>query len=93
MNIVRNSQVNRMQDTLRFQCFVTSKKQKEILQRIEAGNVDVVVGTHRLLSKDIKPGKLGLVIVDEEQRFGVKHKEHFKKLRANVDVLTLQDFI
>jgi transcription-repair coupling factor (superfamily II helicase) len=53
------------------------------------GNVDIVIGTHRILSDDVTFNNLGLVIIDEEQRFGVKHKEHFKKLRANVDVLTL----
>jgi len=56
---------------------------------ITNGNVDIVIGTHRILSDDITFNNLGLVIIDEEQRFGVKHKEHFKKLRANVDVLTL----
>src|SRR5690606_14982177 len=53
------------------------------------GTVDIVVGTHRLLSKDIQYAALGLLIVDEEQRFGVTHKEKIKQLKANVDVLTL----
>lgn len=56
---------------------------------ITNGQVDIVIGTHRILSKDVTFDNLGLVIIDEEQRFGVKHKEHFKKLRASVDVLTL----
>ncbi|MGJ3238603.1 MAG: transcription-repair coupling factor [Anaerolineae bacterium] len=56
---------------------------------IANGQVDIVIGTHRILSKDVTFKNLGLVIIDEEQRFGVKHKEHFKKLRANIDMLTL----
>ena len=69
--------------------FVETKKQKKILQRITDGTVDVVIGTHRLLSKDIKPAKLGLIVVDEEQRFGVVHKEKLKRLQTNANVLTL----
>ena len=69
--------------------FRTAKQQKETIARIEAGEVDVVVGTHRILSKDIKFSDLGLVIVDEEQRFGVRHKERLKQLRKEVDVLTM----
>lgn len=69
--------------------FKTTKKQKEVIQQIEKGSVDIVVGTHRLLSKDIHFHDLGLLIVDEEQRFGVKDKEKIKKRWKNVDVLTL----
>jgi len=69
--------------------YVTSAKAKETVARIAKGAVDIVIGTHRILSKDVTFKKLGLVVVDEEQRFGVTHKEHFKKLRATVDLLTL----
>jgi len=66
-----------------------NKGAKKIVERVREGKVDILIGTHRILSKDIDFKRLGLVIVDEEQRFGVKHKEHFKALRASVDVLTL----
>jgi transcription-repair coupling factor (superfamily II helicase) len=69
--------------------FVGPKEQDRVLDEIAAGKVDVVIGTHRLLQKDVKFGDLGLVVVDEEQRFGVQHKESLKKLKINVDVLTL----
>ncbi len=69
--------------------FRTPKQQKEIIERIEQGKVDVLVGTHRVLSQDIKFPDLGLVIVDEEQRFGVRHKERLKQLKKEVDVLTM----
>ena len=69
--------------------FKTSAKQKETLQKVAAGEIDVIVGTHRLLSKDVKFKDLGLVIIDEEQRFGVEHKERLKQLRATVHVLTM----
>lgn len=69
--------------------FRTSKETKEIIERAEAGKVDVLVGTHRLLGKQVKFNELGLMIVDEEQRFGVVHKEKLKKLKNNIDVLTL----
>jgi len=69
--------------------YVTPKVRKEIIERVKHGGVDILIGTHRLLSKDVTFSELGLVIVDEEQRFGVTHKEHFKKLRAEVDLLTL----
>jgi len=69
--------------------FRTDKQQDDILNNLRIGNMDIVIGTHRMLSKDIKFKDLGLLIVDEEQRFGVKHKETLKKLRENVDVLTL----
>ena len=69
--------------------FRNAKQQKETVERIEQGKVDIVVGTHRILSKDIKFQDLGLVIVDEEQRFGVRHKERLKTLKKEVDVLTM----
>ena len=69
--------------------FNTNSKDKEILKGIKTGKVDIVVGTHRLLSKDVKFNKLGLLIIDEEQRFGVKHKEKFKEFKSSIDVLTL----
>src|SRR6266702_4439 len=69
--------------------FRTSKQQKEIVEKVENGKVDILVGTHRVLSKDIHFPDLGLVIIDEEQRFGVRHKERLKHLRKEVDVLTL----
>ncbi len=69
--------------------FRTEREQKAVLAALEAGQVDVVIGTHRLLSKDVRFLDLGLLIVDEEQRFGVTHKERIKELRRNVDVLTM----
>ncbi len=69
--------------------FRSRGEQEEILVGLQTGEIDIVVGTHRLLSKDVKFSSLGLLIIDEEQRFGVKHKERLKKLRASVDVLTL----
>jgi transcription-repair coupling factor (superfamily II helicase) len=69
--------------------FVPPKDQKAILAEAESGRVDILIGTHRLLSKDVKFQDLGLMIVDEEQRFGVAHKERLKKIRTQVDVLTL----
>jgi transcription-repair coupling factor (superfamily II helicase) len=69
--------------------FRSPKQQKEILQKLEAGKIDVLIGTHRILSKDIKFSDLGLLIVDEEQRFGVRHKERLKQMRKQVDVLTM----
>jgi transcription-repair coupling factor (superfamily II helicase) len=69
--------------------FRTPKEQDEILAGLASGEVDIVIGTHRLLSPDVKFRDLGLLVVDEEQRFGVKHKERLKRLRASVDVLTL----
>jgi transcription-repair coupling factor (superfamily II helicase) len=69
--------------------FRNPKQQKEILQKTEAGKIDVLIGTHRILSKDIKFFDLGLLIVDEEQRFGVRHKERIKQMRKQVDVLTM----
>ncbi|MCG9582125.1 transcription-repair coupling factor [Vibrio tubiashii] len=69
--------------------FKTAKEQKQVLQDIEEGKVDLVVGTHKLLSNDIKFKDLGLLIVDEEHRFGVRQKEKMKAMRADVDILTL----
>jgi transcription-repair coupling factor (superfamily II helicase) len=69
--------------------FRTPKEIKETLARLERGEVDILIGTHRILSKDVSFKNLGLVIVDEEQRFGVAHKEKLKQLRRKVDVLTL----
>ena len=69
--------------------FRTPKQQKETIDQLRKGLVDVVIGTHRVLSKDVVFKDLGLLIVDEEQRFGVKHKERIKQLKTNVDVLTL----
>ena len=69
--------------------FRTSAEQKQTIKEVSQGLCDIVIGTHRLLSKDIKFKNLGLLIVDEEQRFGVTHKEKIKKMKENVDVLTL----
>jgi transcription-repair coupling factor (superfamily II helicase) len=69
--------------------FRSTKEQKEIIKDLGNGKVDVLIGTHRLLSKDVVFNRLGLLIIDEEHRFGVTHKEKLKKLRHNVDVLTL----
>ena len=69
--------------------FTSLKDTKEILEKLKNGTIDMVIGTHRLLSDDILPKDLGLLIVDEEQRFGVTHKEKIKKYKTNVDVLTL----
>ncbi|WP_027339793.1 transcription-repair coupling factor [Halonatronum saccharophilum] len=69
--------------------FKSAKEQKEIIKGLKRGSVDLIIGTHRLLSSDIKFKDLGLVVVDEEQRFGVKQKERLKRLRESVDILTL----
>lgn len=69
--------------------FRTRKQQNETIEGLRKGTVDIVVGTHRLLSNDVQFKDLGLLVVDEEQRFGVKHKEKIKKIKTNVDVLTL----
>jgi len=69
--------------------FKSRKEQNEILRRLETGNLDVVIGTHRLLQKDVSFHSLGLLVIDEEQRFGVKHKERIKQKRSTVDVLAL----
>lgn len=69
--------------------FVMPKQQKTIMADLDQGKVDIVIGTHKLLSKDIKYKALGLVVVDEEHRFGVRQKEHFKKMHHQIDLLTL----
>jgi transcription-repair coupling factor (superfamily II helicase) len=69
--------------------FRTAKEQKEILAKAEAGKIDILIGTHRVLSKDLKFQDLGLLVVDEEQRFGVRHKERLKQMRAAIDVLSM----
>lgn len=69
--------------------FRTPKEQKVIVEKIETGNVDILIGTHRILSKDIKFQDIGLLVVDEEQRFGVRHKERLKQLRKEIDVLAM----
>jgi transcription-repair coupling factor (superfamily II helicase) len=69
--------------------FKTPAEQREIVKEMKTGSVDIVIGTHRLLSKDIGFKKLGLLVIDEEHRFGVKHKEKLKQLKTNVDVLTM----
>lgn len=69
--------------------FRTPKKQKEILKKLETGEVDIIVGTHRILSQDVKFKNLGLLIIDEEHRFGVKAKEKIKQMKESIDVLTM----
>lgn len=69
--------------------FTSKKEEIKILKELEEGNIDFVIGTHRLLSDDIKPKDLGLLIIDEEQRFGVAHKEKLKEFKSNIDILTL----
>ena len=69
--------------------FRTAKDQKQIIEEVKAGKIDVLIGTHRLLSKDIRFRDLGLLVIDEEQRFGVKHKEKLKEFKRLVDVVTL----
>ena len=69
--------------------FVSSAKQKEVLKAAASGQIDILIGTHRLLSDDVVLPNLGLLILDEEQRFGVRHKEKLKKIKKNVDALTL----
>lgn len=69
--------------------FRSAKEQSDIVQRLARGEIDIIIGTHRLLSKDVTFKDLGLLVIDEEQRFGVRHKERIKQLRTNVDVITL----
>jgi transcription-repair coupling factor (superfamily II helicase) len=69
--------------------FRNAKQQKEIVERVEQGKIDILIGTHRILSQDIKFPSLGLLVVDEEQRFGVRHKERLKQMKKDVDVLTM----
>jgi len=76
--------------TVEMMCrFQTRSQQDEILGRFSKGQVDILIGTHRLLQNDVEPAELGLLVVDEEQRFGVEHKERLKRMRQRVDVLTL----
>ncbi|MCL4145319.1 UNVERIFIED_CONTAM: hypothetical protein GTU68_037861, partial [Idotea baltica] len=69
--------------------FVKAKDQKEILGKLASGGIDIIIGTHKLIQKDVKYKNLGLVIIDEEHRFGVRHKEHMKALRSEIDIVTL----
>ena len=69
--------------------FVTNKELKETLEKLEKGQIDLIIGTHRILSDDVKFKDLGLLVIDEEQRFGVKHKEKIKQYKNSIDVLTL----
>lgn len=69
--------------------FKSAAEHKSILEKLASGGIDIVIGTHRLLQKDVQYKNLGLVVVDEEHRFGVRHKEHMKALRAEVDIVTL----
>ncbi len=69
--------------------FGTAKEQKATLEKLESGGIDIIIGTHKLLQKTVKYKNLGLVIIDEEHRFGVRHKEHMKALRSEVDIITL----
>ena len=69
--------------------FKTAKQQNEVIKKVESGQIDILIGTHKLLQNSIKYKDLGLLVVDEEHRFGVKQKEKIKKLRSNVDILTL----
>ncbi len=88
-----NNFVQRMKDfpvNVALLCrFRTAAEQKNSIARFKEGRMDIIIGTHRVLSKDIEAKNLGLVVIDEEQRFGVRHKEKLKQLRGNVDVLTL----
>ena len=76
-------------DIAKLSRFCTTQEMKENVERLQKGRVDIVIGTHRLVSKDVKFFNLGLVIIDEEQRFGVEHKERLKSIRSSVDVLTM----
>ncbi|MCL2475339.1 MAG: transcription-repair coupling factor, partial [Chloroflexi bacterium] len=69
--------------------FRSDREQQDILVKVAAGQIDIIIGTHRLLQKDVRLPNLGLLIIDEEQRFGVRHKEYLKKMRTEVDVLSL----
>src|SRR6202008_3117176 len=71
--------------------FRLEKEQKKVLEEVEQGKVDIIIGTHRLLSKDVKFKDLGLLVVDEEQRFGVAHKERIKQMRKKVDVIAMSE--
>src|SRR5437762_9626451 len=69
--------------------FKSNKQQKETVKKLADGQIDILIGTHRLISNDVKFSDLGLVVIDEEQRFGVTHKERLKQMRKTVDVLTM----
>jgi len=69
--------------------FVKAKDQKAILEKLASGGIDIIIGTHKLIQKDVRYKNLGLVIIDEEHRFGVRHKEHMKALRSEIDIVTL----
>ena len=88
-----NTAVERFKDFgIRIAClnrFKTAKQQRQILEQLKAGEIDFIIGTHRLLSKDVEFKDLGLLVLDEEQRFGVEHKEKIKTLKRNVDAITL----
>lgn len=88
-----NNFVQRMKDfpvNIDLLCrFRSSAEQKKTIEKLKKGQVDIIIGTHRLLSKDVVYKDLGLLIIDEEQRFGVAHKEKIKQLKTNIDVLTL----
>jgi len=88
-----NTFIERMQDSPieieMLSRFRTQKEQKQVLELLLQGKIDIVIGTHRLLSKDVRFKKLGLLIIDEEHRFGVRHKEKIKSLKTQIDVLTL----
>lgn len=88
-NVIKNRFKDQPVEIRLLNRFTSSKEVREIIERIKLGKIDILVGTHRLLSDDIKPKKLGLLVVDEEQRFGVKHKEKIKELKTDVNVLTL----
>jgi len=69
--------------------FCSAKESREILKKAAEGKIDILIGTHRLISKDVSFKDLGLLVIDEEQRFGVRAKEHLKSLKCGVDCLTL----
>ena len=69
--------------------FQKPAEQKKTIEKLKKGEVDIIIGTHRILSKDVQFKDLGLLVIDEEQRFGVTHKEKIKQMKVNVDVLTL----
>ena len=71
--------------------FIKPSDQKQIIKELKEGNIDILIGTHRLLSKDIVFKDLGLLVIDEEQRFGVEHKEKIKELKNSVDEMCIRD--
>ncbi len=68
--------------------FRSAAEQKKTIEKLKKGEVDIIIGTHRILSKDVQFKDLGLLVIDEEQRFGVTHKEKIKQMKVNVDVYT-----